>query len=160
MLPAISRAACPASSARFDNDLEYFLYRPCGILETSWPIMPPAPVEMCCQAGLEGAHWSAQTLIRTCERRIRSAKRCILVHNDASGNMAVLQGFTEFAVKGLSAAYRLVRSQSQYGSGKSEELLDTTVYRVHELARERGVEIGASVEDYHRSKESTAGLLE
>lgn len=71
-----------------------------------------------------------------------------------------MQGFTEFAVKGLSAAYRLVRSKSQYGSGKSEELLDTTVYRVHELARERGVEIGASVEDYHHSKESTAGLLE
>jgi hypothetical protein len=34
------------------------------------------------------------------------------------------------------------------------------VHCVHELARERGVEIGASVEDYRRSRESTAGLLE
>jgi hypothetical protein len=34
------------------------------------------------------------------------------------------------------------------------------VHRVHELAREHGVEIGASVDDYRRSRESTAGSLE
>ncbi|MBA2784499.1 MAG: UPF0175 family protein [Rubrobacteraceae bacterium] len=50
--------------------------------------------------------------------------------------------------------------QGRISSGKAAELLDTTVYRVHELARERGVEIGASVEDYRRSRESSAGLLE
>jgi hypothetical protein len=43
-------------------------------------------------------------------------------------------------------------------SGKAAELLDTMVHRVHELARERGVEIGASVEEYRRSRESAAGL--
>jgi hypothetical protein len=50
--------------------------------------------------------------------------------------------------------------QGRISSGKVAELLDTTVHRVHELARERGLEIGASVEDYGRSRESTAGLLE
>jgi predicted HTH domain antitoxin len=50
--------------------------------------------------------------------------------------------------------------QGRISSGKAAELLDTTVYRVHELAIERGVEIGAGVEDYRRSRESAAGLLE
>ncbi|MBA3634936.1 MAG: UPF0175 family protein [Actinomycetota bacterium] len=50
--------------------------------------------------------------------------------------------------------------QGRISSGKAAELLETTVCRVHELARERGVEIDASVEDYRRSRESTAGLLE
>ncbi len=50
--------------------------------------------------------------------------------------------------------------QGRISSGKAAELLDTTVHRVHELARDRGVGIGASVEDYRRSRESTAGLLE
>jgi len=50
--------------------------------------------------------------------------------------------------------------QGRISSGKAAELLDTTVHRVHELARERGVEIGATVEDYRRSRSSTAGLLE
>jgi len=50
--------------------------------------------------------------------------------------------------------------QGRISSGKAAELLETTVCRVHELARERGVEIDASVEDYRRTRESTAGLLE
>jgi predicted HTH domain antitoxin len=50
--------------------------------------------------------------------------------------------------------------QGRISSGKAAELLDTTVHRVHELARERGVEIGAGVDDYRRSRESTVGSLE
>ena len=43
--------------------------------------------------------------------------------------------------------------QGRISSGKAAELLDTTVHRVHELARERGVEIGASVEEAeHRAR--------
>jgi Uncharacterised protein family (UPF0175) len=49
--------------------------------------------------------------------------------------------------------------QGRISSGKAAEILDTTVRRVHELARERGVEIGASAEDFRRSRDSTAGLL-
>jgi hypothetical protein len=50
--------------------------------------------------------------------------------------------------------------QGRISSGKAAELLDTTVHRVHELAIERGVEIGASVEDYRRSRKSAVDLLE
>jgi predicted HTH domain antitoxin len=50
--------------------------------------------------------------------------------------------------------------QGRISSGKAAELLDTTVHRVHELAIERGVEIGASVEDYRRSRKSAVYLLE
>jgi dihydrofolate reductase len=39
-------------------------------------------------------------------------------------------------------------------------LVDECHLRVHELARECGVEIGASVEGYRRSRESSAGLVE
>ena len=50
--------------------------------------------------------------------------------------------------------------QGHISSGKAAELLDTTVHRIHELAIERGIEIGAGVEEYRRSRESAAGLLE
>lgn len=50
-------------------------------------------------------------------------------------------------------------SSGRISSGKAAELLDTTVYRVHELAIERGVEIGARLEDYRRSRESGYTLL-
>jgi hypothetical protein len=50
--------------------------------------------------------------------------------------------------------------QGRISSGKAAKLLDTTVHRGHELARERGVEIGAGVEDHRRSRESTTSLLE
>lgn len=50
-------------------------------------------------------------------------------------------------------------AEERISSGKAAELLDTTVYRIHELAAERGMEIGARLEDYRRSRESTAGLF-
>ena len=50
-------------------------------------------------------------------------------------------------------------AEGRISSGKAAELLDTTVHRVHELAREHGVEIGAGPEDYRRSRQSTGGLL-
>lgn len=50
-------------------------------------------------------------------------------------------------------------AQGRISSGKAAELLDTSVHRVHELAAERGVEIGADAEDYRRSRQATAGLL-
>ena len=50
-------------------------------------------------------------------------------------------------------------AKGRISSGKAAKLLDTTVYRIHELATERGIEIGARLEDYRRSRESTAGLL-
>lgn len=50
-------------------------------------------------------------------------------------------------------------AEGRISSGKAAELLDTTVHRVHDLAREHGIEIGAGLEDYQRSRQSTAGLL-
>lgn len=50
-------------------------------------------------------------------------------------------------------------AEGRISSGKATELLDTTVYRVHELAAQRGIELGARLEDYRRSRESTAGLF-
>lgn len=44
-------------------------------------------------------------------------------------------------------------------SGKAAELLDTSVHRVHELAAERGVRLGADAEDHRRSRHQTARLL-
>lgn len=49
-------------------------------------------------------------------------------------------------------------SRGRISSGKAAELLDTSVHRVHEIARERSVEIGADAED-RRPREATAGLL-
>ncbi|CAN5716874.1 MAG: UPF0175 family protein [Rubrobacter sp.] len=50
-------------------------------------------------------------------------------------------------------------AKGRISSGKAAELLDTSMHRIHELAAERGVEIGADNEDYRRSRETTAGLL-
>lgn len=50
-------------------------------------------------------------------------------------------------------------SEGRVSSGKAAEILDTSVHRVHELAREHSVEPGADEEDYRRSRQSTAGLL-
>lgn len=44
-------------------------------------------------------------------------------------------------------------------SGKAAELLDTTIHRVHELARERNIEIGAGLEEYRYSRDVATGLL-
>jgi predicted HTH domain antitoxin len=50
-------------------------------------------------------------------------------------------------------------ADGRISSGKAAELLDTTVHRVRELARVHGVEIGEDLEDYRRSRQSTARLL-
>jgi len=50
-------------------------------------------------------------------------------------------------------------SRGRISSGKAAELLDTSVHRVHEIARERSIEIGANAEDHRRSREATTGLL-
>lgn len=50
-------------------------------------------------------------------------------------------------------------SEGRISSGKAAELLDTTVYRVHELAAERGIKLGTRLEDYRHSRESTTGLF-
>lgn len=50
-------------------------------------------------------------------------------------------------------------SEGRVSAGKAAEILDTSVHRIHELAREHSVELGAEAEDYQRSRKSTAGLL-
>lgn len=50
-------------------------------------------------------------------------------------------------------------AEGRISSEKAAELLDTSVHHVHELAGERGVEIGADLEDYQRSRQDTVGLL-
>ncbi len=45
-------------------------------------------------------------------------------------------------------------------SGKAAELLNTSVHRVHELARERGLEIGADAEDHRRSRKAATEPLQ
>ena len=49
--------------------------------------------------------------------------------------------------------------EGRVSSGKAAEILDTSVHRVHELAREHSVEAGADEEDYRHSRVSTAELL-
>jgi len=44
-------------------------------------------------------------------------------------------------------------------SGKAAGILDTSVHRIHELAKEHSIEAGADEEDYQRLREATAGLL-
>lgn len=51
-------------------------------------------------------------------------------------------------------------SEGRISSGKAAEILDTSVHRVHELAKEHSIEAGADTEDYRRSREATARLLE
>jgi hypothetical protein len=50
-------------------------------------------------------------------------------------------------------------SEGRISSGKAAEILDTSVHRVHELARGHSIETGADTEDYRRSREATARLL-
>lgn len=50
-------------------------------------------------------------------------------------------------------------SEGRVSSGKAAEILDTSAHRVHELAREHSIELGAEAEDYRRSRQSTAELL-
>lgn len=50
-------------------------------------------------------------------------------------------------------------SEGRLSVSRAAEILDTSVHRVHRLAEERGVQIGATLEQYRRSKEDVAGLL-
>lgn len=50
-------------------------------------------------------------------------------------------------------------SESRISSGKAAEILDTSVHRVHELAREHSVEVGADTEDYRRSRAAAARMF-
>jgi predicted HTH domain antitoxin len=51
-------------------------------------------------------------------------------------------------------------SEGRISSGKAAEILDTSIHRIHELAREHSVEVGPDIDDYQRSREATARLLE
>jgi hypothetical protein len=49
--------------------------------------------------------------------------------------------------------------QGRIGASRAAEVLGMSGHRVHELAREQRVEIGATGEDYRRSREGVSGLL-
>jgi predicted HTH domain antitoxin len=72
--------------------------------------------------------------------------------NRASALRQLLYAGAEDYAMGLLAEGRI-------SVGKAAELLDTTVQRVHQLSKERGVEIGANLEAYRRSRRSISGLL-
>lgn len=50
-------------------------------------------------------------------------------------------------------------AEGRVSAGKAAEILDTSMHRVHELAREHSIDLGAEMEDYQRSRKSTAELL-
>lgn len=50
-------------------------------------------------------------------------------------------------------------SEGRVSTGRAAELLEVSVHRIHRLAEEHGVEIGASLEDYRHSRKEAAGLL-
>src|SRR5215210_2932870 len=50
-------------------------------------------------------------------------------------------------------------AQGRISVGRAAEILEVSVYRVHELARERHTQTGAALEDYRRSREATGDLL-
>lgn len=50
-------------------------------------------------------------------------------------------------------------SEGRVSAGRAAEILEVSVHRIHRLVEEHGVEIGATLEDYHRSKEKAADLL-
>lgn len=50
-------------------------------------------------------------------------------------------------------------AEGRISAGRAAEVLGVSVHRVHDLAREHRVEIGAAGEDYRRSREAARGLL-
>lgn len=50
-------------------------------------------------------------------------------------------------------------AEGRISAGRAAEILDTSIHRVHELARARGVEIGATPEDHRRATETAAELF-
>lgn len=49
--------------------------------------------------------------------------------------------------------------EGRISASRAADVLGVSVLRVHELAREQRVEIGATREDYRRSTETARGLL-
>lgn len=49
--------------------------------------------------------------------------------------------------------------EGRIGVSRAAEVLGVSVHRVHELARVGGIELGAGVEDYRRSREASRSLL-
>jgi predicted HTH domain antitoxin len=50
-------------------------------------------------------------------------------------------------------------SEGRISAGRAAEILQTSVHDIHRLAKKHGVEIGATPEQYRRSRESTRALL-
>lgn len=51
-------------------------------------------------------------------------------------------------------------SEGRISAGHAAEILEVSPHRIHQLARKHGVEIGATPEQYRRSRQDAAGLLE
>lgn len=68
-------------------------------------------------------------------------------------------GEEPFGADGQDYAMELL-GLGRISSGKAVELLNTSVHRVHELARERGLEIGADAGDHRRSRRAATKLLQ
>jgi predicted HTH domain antitoxin len=50
-------------------------------------------------------------------------------------------------------------SEGRISAGRAAGILEVSVHRVHRIAEEHGVEIGATIEEYRRSKKDVADLL-
>ena len=51
-------------------------------------------------------------------------------------------------------------SEGRISAGRASEILEASPHRIHQLARKHGVEIGATLEQYRRSRQDVARLLE
>ncbi len=51
-------------------------------------------------------------------------------------------------------------SEGRISAGRAAEVLDVSTHRIHQLARKHSVEIGATPEQYHSTRQDAAGLLE
>jgi hypothetical protein len=51
-------------------------------------------------------------------------------------------------------------SEGRISAGRAAEILEASPHCIHQLARKHGVEIGATLEQYRRSRQDAAGLLE
>jgi predicted HTH domain antitoxin len=50
-------------------------------------------------------------------------------------------------------------SENRISAGRAAEILEVSVHRVYRLAGEHGVEFGATLENYRRSKKEATNLL-
>lgn len=51
-------------------------------------------------------------------------------------------------------------SEGRISAGRAAEVLEVSAHRIYRLADEHGVETGATLEDYRRSREEAADLLQ